>query len=82
VTQQSETVAGHTFTLSRDAVCECGIAWAWLKEFGTRDRVGEKGFAHVEQYTNHEASQVEERRAREQAEDERMYAAIAAVAKI
>ena len=58
---QTEQIAGHVFTLSRDAVCECGIAWAWLKQFGTRERVNETGFAHTGQYTNHECNQVEAR---------------------
>ena len=78
---QTEQVAGHTFTLSRDAVCECGVAWAWLKQFGTRERVNENGFAHTGQYTNTECYEVEGRKNREQEEDERAFAAMMELGK-
>lgn len=80
--QQTEQIAGHTFTLNRDAICECGVAWAWLKEYGTRDRVNDSGFAHTGILTNNEVNQIEARRERENAEDERIFAAISGVAKL
>lgn len=79
--EQSELVAGHRFTLNRDAICECGIAWPYLREFGTRDKHDRDGYAHHGKLTSNELDQIERCREREKAEDERVYAAIAEVAK-
>lgn len=79
--EQTETIAGHCFTLSRDTICECGMSWPWLKAYGTRDKIGQQGIAHHGQYTEPEYGQRERRKAREDAEDERCHAAIAEVAK-